>query len=98
MELLKLAVGTNPGCGQTWYFLGRCHAEQGQFKEAFLAYRQSVSKNDDQPDTWCAIGSVLCLTFLFTLLFLSFVDLQHFVPADGTGQGQSTGLHTFHTQ
>ena len=56
IELLKLAVGANPSCGQAWYFLGRCHADQGQFKEAFVAYRQSINKVEKQPDTWCAIG------------------------------------------
>lgn len=56
IDLLKLAVGANPTCGQAWYFLGRCHADQGQYKEAFMAYRQSVNRVEKQPDTWCAIG------------------------------------------
>lgn len=56
IELLKLAVGANHTCGQAWYFLGRCHADRGHFKEAFMAYRQSVEKMENQPDTWCAIG------------------------------------------
>ena len=56
IELLNLAVGANPSCSQAWYFLGRCHADQGNFKNAFLAYRQSVSKSENQSDTWCAIG------------------------------------------
>lgn len=56
IDLLKLAVGANPTCGLAWYFLGRCHADEGQYKEAFMAYRQSVNRVEKQPDTWCAIG------------------------------------------
>jgi histone demethylase len=56
IELLKLAVGANPQCPLSWYLLGRCHSSLGQSKEAFMSYRQSISKHEKQPDTWCAIG------------------------------------------
>ena len=57
IELLKLAVGADHTSGQTWYFLGRCHASQGRSHEAFLAYQQAVKKSgDNQADIWCSIG------------------------------------------
>ena len=56
IELLKLAVDTDPSCGQSWYYLGRCYISQGMYKEGFIAYRQSITAEGNQPDTWCAIG------------------------------------------
>jgi len=57
VELLKLAVGADPGSSQAWYYLGQCHATQGRGREAFMAYQQAIGKaTDNQASIWCSIG------------------------------------------
>jgi len=59
MELLKLAVGTNPQSYHSWYLLGRCHNDLGNERESFIAYHQALKycpSTKTQSDIYSSIG------------------------------------------
>uniref|UniRef100_A0A8R1DX49 JmjC domain-containing protein n=2 Tax=Caenorhabditis japonica TaxID=281687 RepID=A0A8R1DX49_CAEJA len=59
---LIIAQEHDPKDGQSYYYLGRVYGESeaSTFKahEAFVNYRQSIDKAEQNADTWCSIGAL----------------------------------------
>lgn len=56
IDYLKRASTIEPHDGMTWYLLGRSFMKMEKFEEAFKAYRQSVFRDQKNPNYWCSIG------------------------------------------
>jgi tetratricopeptide (TPR) repeat protein len=56
LEYLTKSAQLDPNQNLTWYYLGRAFACKGDSREAFIAYKNSVSTPEATGHTWCSIG------------------------------------------
>ncbi|CZR14612.1 JmjC domain-containing protein [Caenorhabditis elegans] len=58
-ENLISAHDTDPRDGQSYYYLGRVYGEhEPSAHDAFVNYRFSIDKKEQNADTWCSIGAL----------------------------------------